>query len=135
MKNFFKYHFLFYFFCLAIFIESSFPSDDYPDLKFEFADKFVHMGIYFVLFLTAYFSFSNQSKFLYLQRNPLLVAFLIVSVYGASDEIHQYFVPGRSCDIFDWIADVIGTALGIVAILFIKKLLNKKKIKSLYDTN
>lgn len=33
------------------------------------------------------------------------------SVYGISDELHQYFVPGRSCDVFDWVADTTGACL------------------------
>ena len=32
------------------------------------------------------------------------------AVYGASDEIHQFFVPGRYCALADWIADVAGAA-------------------------
>jgi VanZ family protein len=38
---------------------------------------------------------------------------LVVSAYGASDEWHQSFVPGRSTDVRDWIADTIGAALAI----------------------
>jgi len=37
-------------------------------------------------------------------------------IYAASDEIHQYFVPGRSCDFLDWLADILGLALGITII-------------------
>jgi len=40
-------------------------------------------------------------------------ALIIVSAYGASDEWHQSFVPGRSTELEDWIADTIGAALGI----------------------
>jgi VanZ family protein len=39
-----------------------------------------------------------------------LVATGIVSFFGATDEIHQYFTPGRSCDPFDWAADTLGAA-------------------------
>lgn len=42
-----------------------------------------------------------------------MVLFTIVALFGASDELHQYFVPGRSCDFFDWIADAAGGALGL----------------------
>jgi MYXO-CTERM domain-containing protein len=33
-----------------------------------------------------------------------------VSFYGASDEVHQSFVPGRDSDVLDWRADTIGGA-------------------------
>ena len=42
-----------------------------------------------------------------------LVAILITSAYGASDEFHQWFVPNRSCDVWDWTADTIGGILGV----------------------
>jgi len=38
----------------------------------------------------------------------IVLAFLITSAYGASDEFHQRFVPGRSCDVLDWAADTFG---------------------------
>ncbi len=41
-----------------------------------------------------------------------LLALAIASAYGASDEFHQYFVPNRECDVFDWMADTVGAALG-----------------------
>ncbi|MDD2708172.1 MAG: VanZ family protein [Verrucomicrobiae bacterium] len=37
------------------------------------------------------------------------------ALYGAVDEIHQLWAPGRSCDPMDWLADVIGSGLFIVA--------------------
>ena len=40
-------------------------------------------------------------------------ALLIVSAYGASDEWHQSFVPGRASAMGDWIADTLGAALAV----------------------
>jgi len=40
-------------------------------------------------------------------------ALLAASAYGATDEWHQLFVPGRSCDVFDWLADTTGAALAV----------------------
>jgi VanZ family protein len=36
---------------------------------------------------------------------------LLVGLYGLSDEIHQYFVPGRSAEVFDVVADTLGGLL------------------------
>lgn len=36
-----------------------------------------------------------------------------VSLYGITDEIHQYYVPGRNSDVADWLADTCG---GIVCV-------------------
>jgi VanZ family protein len=40
-------------------------------------------------------------------------ALIITSAFGASDEWHQSFVPGRSCDFFDWLADTLGAAVAV----------------------
>jgi VanZ family protein len=40
------------------------------------------------------------------------VALAAASAYGASDEIHQAFVPGRLADVLDWLADSAGAAVG-----------------------
>ena len=39
-------------------------------------------------------------------------AWTISSAYAATDEWHQSFVPGRSSDVHDWYADVIGALIG-----------------------
>ena len=41
------------------------------------------------------------------------VALAAVSLFGVIDEWHQSFVPGRSCDAADWVADTLGAALAI----------------------
>lgn len=45
-------------------------------------------------------------------RRALVRAALLASVYGASDEVHQAFVPEREADVRDWVADTIGGAAG-----------------------
>jgi len=46
----------------------------------------------------------------------VLAAVVISSLYGVSDEYHQLFVPGRSFDILDMIADIIGSIVGASAV-------------------
>lgn len=45
----------------------------------------------------------------------VLGAIVISSLYGVSDEYHQLWVPGRSFDVLDMIADAIGSAAGASA--------------------
>jgi len=40
-------------------------------------------------------------------------AFFVCSLYGVSDEWHQSFVPGRSVEFADWLADTLGAALAV----------------------
>lgn len=44
-------------------------------------------------------------------------AVLILALYAASDEYHQYYTPGRSAgDVRDWFADLLGSAAGAGAV-------------------
>ena len=38
--------------------------------------------------------------------------FVVASLYGMTDEFHQYFVPDRACDPLDWLIDTCGATLG-----------------------
>jgi VanZ family protein len=115
--------------CLAIFIESSITSAIYPRIEFELSDKVVHIIIYFALFLTAYYSFNNQKRNILIKEYSLISSFIFTSLYGASDELHQYFVPGRTCDFFDWVANVVGAFLAIYAIIIYRRLSKNKTNK------
>ena len=47
----------------------------------------------------------------------IAVSILIASLYGASDEFHQHFSPGRSSSVGDWVADSMGGAMGVFAVI------------------
>jgi VanZ family protein len=42
----------------------------------------------------------------------------MASAFGASDEFHQAFVPGRTADVADWMADTLGAAIGALVATF-----------------
>jgi hypothetical protein len=42
-----------------------------------------------------------------------LAAIALAILYGISDEFHQVFVPGRSADRYDVLADSLGATLGV----------------------
>ena len=46
----------------------------------------------------------------------VLAAVVISSLYGMSDEYHQLFVPGRTFEVLDMIADTIGSVVGASAV-------------------
>lgn len=46
-------------------------------------------------------------------RLPLLAVALGL-LYAVSDEVHQAFVPGRSPDVRDWVADAAGVVAGVI---------------------
>jgi len=120
------YHFALISYCLFIFILSSIPGEELPKVDFEFSDKFVHFIIYGILLILFFYSLKNQTKSITLQKYALEFALLFTVLYGATDELHQYFVPKRSCEILDWAAD----ATGALMMYSIVKIYNSKiKIK------
>lgn len=46
----------------------------------------------------------------------VLFAAMFGALYGASDELHQYFNPPRNVEAYDVLADTIGSTLGAVAL-------------------
>jgi VanZ family protein len=50
------------------------------------------------------------------RRNAALLAWLIASLYAASDELHQAFVPNRSARWGDVGLDSCGAAVGVLAL-------------------
>jgi VanZ family protein len=43
------------------------------------------------------------------------VVFAVGTCYAATDEFHQWFVPGRQCDVFDFLSDAVGVIAGQTA--------------------
>lgn len=41
-----------------------------------------------------------------------IAAIVLATLYGVSDEFHQLFVPGRSADPYDVLADGVGATIG-----------------------
>lgn len=97
----------------GIFIVSSIPQSALPPLQFDFIDKILHFAAFLIFGLSLIIAFypehRNQSSF-----KSVVLILIIGLLYSAIDEFHQLFVPGRSCDIFDWIADSIGVATSLV---------------------
>ena len=50
------------------------------------------------------------------------LAWLWSAAYGATDEFHQRFVPGRNATVEDWIADAVGAAVAIGAIVIWRRI-------------
>ena len=115
-------------FCIAIFVQSSFPSIELPETDFEFSDKLLHLIVYLILFFLFFYSLNNQNKNIKLKEHALLFSLLFTMIYGASDEIHQYFVPNRDSDFFDWLADAAGAFLGLLILLTAAKWKLRKNI-------
>ena len=81
-----------------------------PPLHFQNADKVCHLGEYGVLGLLLY----RLVRAMGWARRRDVAALVVLGVgmaIGASDERFQSIIPGRSCDVSDWLADSLGVAL------------------------
>jgi VanZ family protein len=112
MINFLRYWLPLIAYCLCIIIQSHFPTPEAVP-RLPFIDKLLHTGGYAllgVLFCRAYhFRWPQASQGL-IGRASVLSAVL----FGLSDEIHQYFVPLRSAEALDVLADAVGGFLGVL---------------------
>ncbi|MBI1869671.1 MAG: VanZ family protein [Chlamydiae bacterium] len=116
-------------YCILIFILSS--QAHLPRLlEPENADKFVHFIEYGVLAFLFYRMILLERLF-FLRSRPFILSWFFTASYGFSDEIHQYFVPHRSCSLMDWLADAAGAAivLGVMAIRMNQFKMQKSKCK------
>jgi hypothetical protein len=112
--------------CL-IFISSSRTVPGTSEIHWQdfFVKKTAHIIVYAILSLLMYRGFLKSG---YDNKKAGYLAILTSVLYGATDEFHQSFTPGREPTLRDVIFDTIGAAL---AIYFIWKLLHKmpKKLK------
>lgn len=110
LKPFVKYQLPFFLWIVCIFGLSSIPR--VPVIKSPISlDKLVHIGLFFVMCWLGSRAFYYQSRYGWLKRSPLLGAFIFTILYGILDEVHQIYVPGRTSDVNDVLADVTGALL------------------------
>ncbi|MBP3706929.1 MAG: VanZ family protein [Clostridia bacterium] len=89
------------------------------DEQQELLDKFpirklAHFFAYSVLGILSWLSFVSYKKITYKLR--CVYPFFICVIYAVSDELHQYFVAGRSCELRDVVIDSSGALLAIIII-------------------
>ncbi len=87
-------------------------------------DKLLHLAAYVVLgaLLAGALGRSRLGPL----RGAILAA-LLASAYGASDEDHQSFVPGRDADPWDWAADTFG---GLAGATGLTAALRRRKVRA-----
>ena len=85
-----------------------------PDPVFDlsivpYSDKVAHFGFYCVAgFLCALWRRESGRD----SVGSILFAVFFVALLGAVDEVHQRWIPGRSMEFLDWIADFSGGTAG-----------------------
>ena len=79
----------------------SFPPNPFP--TFNLISVIYHFGIFFLFCFLLTLALGGNYFFV-----------LVFSwIYAGLDELHQFFVPNRVCDIFDFYIDATGCILGL----------------------
>ena len=107
-----------------IFVISSLEQPPLPMPEFEWLtiDKLYHFIEYAILGGLLAIAFVKAKPAVVPSKLIWLVAATLSILYGASDEWHQTFVPGRFATLADWVADVLGSIAGVLAVyLYYKK--------------
>ena len=101
-------------------IYSCFGKLDYNtfhDLTVGFIREGAHFGEFMILGILIYINMTD-----FFDDHVVWYSVLAGVTYAVSDEIHQYFVPNRVCDIFDIFMDSCGCIVGVIIVhLLIKK--------------
>jgi VanZ family protein len=96
----------------AIFTASSIP--DVGQLPGDMSDKSWHSIAYAILAGVVLRALSG-GRLSGITWRVAGAAVLVTTMYGASDELHQSFVPGRTADRYDVLADAIGAGVAATA--------------------
>ncbi len=81
---------------------------------------FVRTAGHFIEFaVLGFLSFNMLRTFKIKESKCIIFAFGFSVLYAVTDEIHQYFVPNRVCDIKDIAVDSLGAATGVALMCFL----------------
>jgi VanZ family protein len=92
----------------GIFFLSHQPSLDILPPLFPMQDKVFHAAEYFLLGISLLLN-----RDLCPRGREVLFVIAAGVLWGALDEIHQSFIPGRDCSLADFGADILGIALAM----------------------
>ena len=99
---------------ILIFVASAQERAPIPDFGFTWQDKVFHFLAYLVYALTVYNAVRLSSI---TEWRRAMVILAVSALYGAADEWHQFYVPGRSSELLDWVADVLGASVVSITVL------------------
>ena len=102
---------------IILFVLTTLPGNEAINIGVN--DKIEHFGAYGLLSAILYLNLLFQEKYPLFKKFPATFTLLVASLYGMIDELHQIFVPGRTADIRDWLADFLGSVLAVLIVKFI----------------
>jgi VanZ family protein len=113
--RFVKYHLPTILFAVAILVVSSIPHLNVQPLAGYPFDKLAHFIEYAVFAALVHRSMSRVEPAISPARG-FWISLLLMFLMAALDELHQLYIPGRSADPFDLIADLLGGVLVLLVL-------------------
>jgi len=103
-------------------------SADYNSLNFIQLEGFIRTAGHFTEYLIYGMLAFQLSRYSIAEKSieKVLYPFAFCALYAITDEIHQYFVPGRAMQIEDLLVDFSGLLFGIAMLFFIAARVKKK---------
>lgn len=99
--------------------------DDYKVLRLQrVIRKWAHKIVYFQLGILLVLSIINTR---FTNIGTYLISFIAATIYGATDELHQMFIPGRGPLLSDIFIDSVSALTGVVFIALIIELLRRTR--------
>ena len=93
----------------VILLLTSVPGRAVPSVAIPYVDKLVHLAMYGILgALLARAGADSPAP-----ARLSIALFGAVALFAAADEWHQRFIPDRSQDRYDWLADVVGAGAAL----------------------
>lgn len=119
-KIFFIYHLPVLIWMALIFTASSISQLSVPNVGISWTDKIAHFfefGIFTYLLLRSLMAFQSGT----MRYKVLLLALFFGVLWGALDEFHQRYVPGRSSTFGDLAADSCGVIMALTIFSWIQR--------------
>ncbi len=92
-----------------------------------FADKVIHMGLFGSLALSLFFHFEQYSNISFRSIRTKAVTLIVCILFGIGMEYYQkYFVPSRSFDVIDMLADAMGALVALPFFNWVKHYIQPK---------
>lgn len=104
-------------FAAIIYLVSSIDGNALPELNKFSLDKVAHFIEYGILTLLVIRAVKGSFPRLGVLGASVLVAALVLA-FAAFDERHQLMTPNRTCSLFDFIADFVGSSAAILAFVY-----------------
>lgn len=98
-----------------------------PSEKAFALDKLTHFGAFSILSYVIYFVISYQDKIWFLKKHRTVMTIIFALFIGASVEIIQLYMPTRSTNVFDEIANFCGILFTLLIIKYLPTRIKKLK--------